>query len=110
MCIRDRREVFDAAPGEATTALAERIKLARRGTQHNLPAPAAAFIGRGEELRSLHHTLADPTNRLITLAGPGGIGKTRLALQVATERIDRHLGGVWMASLAPCLLYTSRCV
>lgn len=100
-CRRTLREVFDAAPAEVTTALAERIKLALRGPQHNLPSPTAAFIGRNEELCALHRALSDPTNRLITLVGPGGIGKTRLALQVAAERIDRHLGGVWIASLAP---------
>jgi DNA-binding SARP family transcriptional activator/predicted ATPase len=100
-CDRTLREVFDAAPAEATTALAERIKLALRGPRHNLPAPATVFIGRSEEMRVIQRALSEPTNRLITLIGPGGIGKTRLALQVATERIDRHLGGVWMAPLAP---------
>lgn len=102
-CRRTLREVFDAAPAEATTALAERVKLALRGPQHNLPPPTTAFIGRSEEVSTLHRILGDPANRLITLVGPGGIGKTRLALQVAAERIDRHLGGVWVVSLAPLL-------
>jgi DNA-binding SARP family transcriptional activator len=102
-CRRMLREVFDATPAEATTSLAERIKLALRGPQHNLTTPATAFIGRSEEVCVLQRALNEPINRLITLVGPGGIGKTRLALHVATARVDRHLGGVWMVSLAPLL-------
>lgn len=48
-----------------------------------LPRPAASFIGRAEELAALHALLADPTERIVTLIGPGGIGKTRLAVEAA---------------------------
>lgn len=61
---------------------------------HNLPAAVNHFIGRHEEQRTLHHLLADPSCRLITLTGPGGMGKTRLALEVARQLSDFGLSGV----------------
>ena len=48
-----------------------------------LPVALTALRGRDEDLRTLQHWLADPTARLITLVGPGGVGKTRLALELA---------------------------
>lgn len=50
---------------------------------YNLPAPSTRFVGRERELADLRARLVDPTCRLVTLAGPGGIGKTRLALEAA---------------------------
>ncbi|MGH9034734.1 MAG: ATP-binding protein, partial [Acidimicrobiia bacterium] len=67
--------------------------------RHNLPVAATSFVGRDSEVRVLTKHLAD--SRLVTLLGPGGSGKTRLALQVAAERVDQHGGGVWLAELAP---------
>lgn len=51
---------------------------------HNLPAQLTPFVGRQEELAELEQLLLDPGARLITILGPGGMGKTRLALQAAT--------------------------
>jgi class 3 adenylate cyclase/DNA-binding XRE family transcriptional regulator len=66
-----------------------------------LPHPATPFVGRAAELAELAALLDDPTCRLLTLTGPGGIGKTRLALATAAERADRHPHGVWFVNLAP---------
>jgi len=66
-----------------------------------LPHPATPFIGRAAELAEIGVLLDDPACRLVTLSGPGGIGKTRLALASAAERADRYPHGVWFVNLAP---------
>jgi len=66
---------------------------------HNLPALARPFIPR-EELGELVRLLRTPQTRLITLMGPGGIGKTRLALQAAAEVVDAFADGVYFVPLA----------
>ncbi|MFL5800516.1 MAG: ATP-binding protein, partial [Roseiflexaceae bacterium] len=66
-----------------------------------LPHPATPFIGRAAELVELAALLDDPACRLLTLTGPGGIGKTRLALALAAERATRYPHGVWFVNLAP---------
>lgn len=59
------------------------------GLSHNLPAQSTSFVGRYEELEAITQILREEAEcRLLTLVGPGGIGKTRLALQVAQELID----------------------
>jgi predicted ATPase/DNA-binding SARP family transcriptional activator/Tfp pilus assembly protein PilF len=68
--------------------------------QHNLPVPSTPFVGREKELTELNGLLSDPDMRLVTVLGPGGIGKTRLALEAAARHIARHTHGVWFASLA----------
>lgn len=65
-----------------------------------LPIPATAFIGRGPELAHLVRLLSDPACRLLTLLGPGGIGKTRLALQIAADHAEAFADGVAFVSLA----------
>ncbi|MBL0292331.1 MAG: winged helix-turn-helix domain-containing protein [Betaproteobacteria bacterium] len=67
--------------------------------KHNLPAPVSSFIGRERELSDLRAMLA--SHRLVTLVGIGGIGKTRLTLQVATTLADAYADGVWFVDLAP---------
>jgi len=66
--------------------------------RHNLPVALTSFVGRTEELKALEELLAG--NRLITLAGVGGAGKTRLALQVAAGAVERFPDGVWLVELA----------
>jgi predicted ATPase/class 3 adenylate cyclase len=67
----------------------------------NLPVPTTPFIGREAELDGLSAKLADPAVRVLTILGPGGIGKTRLALQAAAEASDTFLDGLWWVALAP---------
>ena len=66
----------------------------------NLPVPQTSFLGRRRELSEVRALLDRDDVRLVTLTGPGGTGKTRLALQVAAEQSDRYPDGVWLASLA----------
>jgi LuxR family transcriptional regulator, maltose regulon positive regulatory protein len=65
----------------------------------NLPAQLSSFIGRRAELAAVSRLLAG--SRLVTLTGAGGVGKTRLALQVAAGLADGADDGVWFADLAP---------
>ena len=67
--------------------------------KHNLPIRLSSFVGRENELTEVKSLLAD--TRLLTLLGPGGTGKTRLALQVAADLIDQFPDGVWLVELAP---------
>jgi predicted ATPase/DNA-binding CsgD family transcriptional regulator len=64
-----------------------------------LPAPLTSLVGRGDETSELAALLA--AHRLVTLIGPGGVGKTRLAVRVATVVANRFAGGVRFADLAP---------
>ena len=66
---------------------------------NNLPGQLTSFVGRDEEVVAVG-TLLD-VSRLVTLTGPGGTGKTRLALEVAAERLGRHSDGVFFVELAP---------
>jgi predicted ATPase/DNA-binding SARP family transcriptional activator len=65
----------------------------------NLPVQLTSFIGRKAELAAVSHLLQ--TTRLLTLTGPGGTGKTRLALEVAMQRVGSYPHGVWLVELAP---------
>jgi predicted ATPase len=69
--------------------------------QTNLPVPATQFLGRASELEEVVSLLRDESVRLLTLTGPGGTGKTRLALQAAAEVAEDVPDGVWWVSLAP---------
>ncbi|MGZ8706843.1 MAG: ATP-binding protein [Gaiellaceae bacterium] len=65
----------------------------------NLPAPRTSFVGRAAELDEIDRLLGDPDCRLLTLVGPGGAGKTRLACEAAARRVDRYPHGVHFVSL-----------
>ncbi len=67
----------------------------------NLPVPPTALIGRERELAFAQQILADPRSRLLTLTGPGGVGKTRLSLEIAHAMADSFSDGVAFVSLAP---------
>jgi predicted ATPase/DNA-binding SARP family transcriptional activator len=66
---------------------------------HNLPAPLTRFVGREVELERIAEQLNDPNYRLLTLAGPGGIGKTRLALTAARQAVAHFPDGAWLVPL-----------
>lgn len=66
---------------------------------NNLPLQLTSFVGRSDDIA--HLVGLAPGVRLITLLGAGGVGKTRLALQVAAELIESFPDGVWLAELAP---------
>jgi predicted ATPase/DNA-binding SARP family transcriptional activator len=68
--------------------------------RHNLPAQTTPFIGRERELAELTRRLTDPDTRLVTILGPGGMGKTRLARQAGRRLLERFADGVWFLSLA----------
>ncbi len=69
------------------------------GSLHNLPASLSSFIGREHAQARVHDLLT--SHRLVTLVGPGGVGKTRLALAVAAEVVAAYPAGVWLVELAP---------
>jgi len=65
----------------------------------NLPARRTSFVGRVTELNAIDGLLEDPNCRLLTLVGPGGIGKTRLALEAAARRVEHYPHGVHFVPL-----------
>lgn len=69
------------------------------GAHHNLPKPISSFIGRDREVAAITELLE--TARLVTLTGPGGCGKTRLAIEAASASLPVRPDGVWFVDLAP---------
>jgi predicted ATPase/DNA-binding SARP family transcriptional activator/Tfp pilus assembly protein PilF len=128
LCRRWLAEGLGVAPEPETTRLYEQLRLAAPNARtsaaesaatsdtghppaqetpippHNLPAPTSSFVGRQAELAQIAQLLADPTCRLVTLLGVGGVGKTRLALQVAQQQLsaqaERWQDGVFFVPLA----------
>lgn len=126
-CCQILADELGVEPDEATTALFEEIQAGERqpevewskgaeekspfhpssrrsptpSSRHNLPALTNAFIGREAELARIEDWLADGNGRLLTLIGPGGMGKTRLAQQAARACLGDFLDGVWYISLVP---------
>jgi predicted ATPase/DNA-binding CsgD family transcriptional regulator len=72
-----------------------------RAIIHNLPAQLTPLIGREQEVAAACTLLRRPKVRLLTFTGTGGVGKTRLALQVATDLLDEFADGITFISLAP---------
>jgi len=105
-CERVLAEELGAAPEEETQALYESI---RSGGEQRAPSPVPAdnlpmwlapFIGRQKELHEIGARLRDPGCRLLTLVGPGGIGKTRLAVEAARQRVSDFPDGTYFVPLA----------
>lgn len=92
------RDELEIEPLPETTALFEKIRDARPLSSPPL-APPTPFIGRERERAELGQWLAQPTTRLVTLFGPGGIGKTRLALAITAQLRERFLHGSAYISL-----------
>jgi predicted ATPase len=109
-CRRLLADELGVTPTLETTALYERIrdglevnasKIVEQASQSaSLPIPPTPLVGRAAELAQLSELLENPACRLITLVGPGGIGKTRLALAVATEEAGAFTHGIAFVPLA----------
>jgi len=95
VAVRDR---LAAAPGRTNDS-----------RPNNLPAPRTAFVGREQDAKALRHLLEREDARLVTLTGPGGIGKTRLALKVAGAMTSQFSGGICFVALSavadPAMIY-----
>jgi predicted ATPase/class 3 adenylate cyclase len=70
------------------------------GHQTNLPQQPTALIGRDDEIAGLRELLAEQSTRLVTLTGPGGVGKTRLALAAAADSLETFPDGIFLVTLA----------
>lgn len=105
-CRRMLDEELGVEPDEETTALYDRIRAGEivprqpAPVQNNLLVPPTPLIGREAELEAIADLLAQPAVRLLTLLGPGGVGKTRLALEVAASQLPAFAGGVFLVELA----------
>jgi predicted ATPase/DNA-binding SARP family transcriptional activator/Tfp pilus assembly protein PilF len=101
-CRRALAGELGVEPTAETVTLYEQIRsgesLQREAPPHNLPSPPTPFVDRKEELADLSEMLADPDCRLVTLVGPGGIGKTRLALEVAAAQAGAFADGIHFVS------------
>ncbi len=73
---------------------------ARRSASHTPPSVLTSFVGRGPELKQIGRLLQEPDSKLVTLIGPGGVGKTRLAIEVVSAVQHDFADGVWWVSLA----------
>jgi predicted ATPase/DNA-binding SARP family transcriptional activator len=106
-CVEALKHELDVEPSDETHTLYERLTERgrppttpiERSTQE-LPISPTPFIGRDEELAQIVKLLSDPECRLLTLVGSGGIGKTRLALQIASEKMGDYPHGVIFVPLA----------
>jgi transcriptional regulator with XRE-family HTH domain len=95
------REVLTRTAPTTVAPASEPTSSTTRPRTSRLPASMSSFIGREWEVATVRARLQTPEVRLVTLTGAGGIGKTRLALQVAGELHDIAAHGVWFVDLAP---------
>ena len=105
-CKRALRDGLNVEPSAETLALVARAQASDASAKSpealftNLPTPLTSFVGREKELKELYELVGNA--RLVTLVGAGGCGKTRLAIQVATElaAAEKFRDGVWWIELA----------
>ena len=112
VCCQALGEELGVEPMEETKSLYEQISASKSQRAlaelqickpANLPLSPTPFVGREADLAELAELLANPDCRLVTLTGPGGIGKTRLALQAATDHIGTFAHGLIFVPLAPVI-------
>ncbi len=118
-CVEALERDLSVEPSAQTRALYERLRTGEEilpttpvrppvdNPTHNLPVHLTSFIGREKEIAEIRRLLTGASNeragervRLLTLTGPGGTGKTRLALQAATHLLDAFPDGIWLVELA----------
>ena len=101
------RQEVGIPPGPALRELEHRIRLDEPGLHeigagaatHNLPEASTTFVGRSADLAAIESMLR--AQRAVTIVGPPGVGKTRLAVEIGRMSLDRYPDGVWFSSLAP---------
>jgi predicted ATPase/DNA-binding SARP family transcriptional activator len=93
--LRGEAPAAEVAPGPAE----DRVDRSAPAARTNLRAQLSSFVGREEEVERVRKLLAE--SRLVTLVGPGGAGKTRLASEAAARWVDETPDGVWLIELAP---------
>lgn len=91
---RELVEQIKAGNWAQPSASSSTVQATRGATNLQLPTHLTPFIGRERELQDLGRLIADPSCRLLTLVGPGGMGKTRLAIQAAANQRDTFSQGV----------------
>jgi predicted ATPase/DNA-binding SARP family transcriptional activator len=101
---RARAVTHGAPPSDEMAGMADRLRHGSAAASRDAPAPtrltaATSFFGRGDELAELRGLLADPSCRLLTLHGLGGVGKTRLAGALAEMEAGIFPGGVYAVAL-----------
>ena len=114
LCQKQLWDEIGVEPAAETVQLFEDIKAGRFGmvtaeatirspakVRHNLPAETTPFIGREVETADIRRQLTAEKQRLVTILGPGGMGKTRLGLTVAADLLDHFQDGVYFVDLSP---------
>lgn len=115
-CVQILKKELNVAPQAETKLLYEKIlrgeiqgrtfetaqtSPAKAASRSNLPLLPTPFMGRRPEVEQIKDLVRSPDHRLVTLIGPGGIGKTRLSIQSTSELVDEFPDGVWFVPLAP---------
>ena len=107
-CLLALEKALNATPSDETSELRDlilrgKIPLPHKAISNNLPAQSAQFVGRSSEIDQIEEILATRDARLITLLGPGGVGKSSLGLEIAQRALEREdfKDGIYFVALAP---------